>query len=134
MRFQPIAEFVRAPFETTLAPGELIVGFDIPSPQQPFRWGFAKVARKSGAFANSIAIAVSQGAKGPASVVLGAAGPRPALLDGASKHLQARSPDDALLRLAIEADVNLHAPDADGYQKRMHAATILRAIRDMRAQ
>jgi carbon-monoxide dehydrogenase medium subunit len=124
---------VRSPFETTLAPGELIVWFDIPGPRTPFRWGFAKVVRKSGAFANSIAIAVSQGSKGPASVVLGAAGPRPALLSAVSKQIQAETPE-AALRLAIEADVNLCAPDADAYQKRMHTATILRALRDMRAQ
>lgn len=133
MRFQPVAEFIRAPFDTTLAPGELIVGFDIPGPQKPFRWGFAKVARKSGAFANSMAIAVSRGSKGPVSVTLGAAGPRPVLLAAVSKQLQAQSPQAAVL-LAIEADLNLHAPDSDAYQKRMHTATILRAIRDMRAQ
>jgi carbon-monoxide dehydrogenase medium subunit len=132
MRFQPIAGFIRSPFETTLAPGELIVGFDIPEPEKPFRWGFAKVARKSGAFANSIAVAVSQG-KGPVSVVLGAAGPHPALLPAVSNQVQAQSPDDAL-RLAIEADLHLHVPDADAYQKRMHTATLLRAIRDMRPQ
>jgi carbon-monoxide dehydrogenase medium subunit len=129
MRFQPVAEFVRSPFETTLDAGELIVGFDIPAPQQPFRWGFAKVARKSGAFANSIAIAI-QGGKGPVSVVLGAAGPRPELLAAVGKEVEAENAESAL-RLAIEADLNIHAPDADAYQKRMHTANILRAIRDM---
>jgi carbon-monoxide dehydrogenase medium subunit len=132
MRFQPAAGFIRSPFETTLAPGELIVGFDIPEPEKPFRWAFAKVARKSGAFANSIAVAVSRG-KDSVSVVLGAAGPRAAILPAVSNHVQAQSPDEAL-RLAIEADLNVLVPDADAYQKRMHTATILRAIRDMRTQ
>jgi carbon-monoxide dehydrogenase medium subunit len=133
MRFQPVAEFVRSPFETTLAPGELIVGFDIPGPQQPFRWSFAKVARKSGAFANSIAVAVSQGARGQVSVVLGAAGPRPSFLASVSEQVEAGSAE-AALRHAIEADLNLHAPGADAYQKRMHTANILCAIRNMQAQ
>jgi aerobic carbon-monoxide dehydrogenase medium subunit len=133
MRFQPVAEFVRSPFETTLTLGELIVGFDIPGPQQPFRWGFAKVARKSGAFAESIAIAVAHGRNGPVAVALGAAGPRAALLANVSKQVQAETPE-AALRVAIETDLDLHAPDADAYQKRMHTATILRAVRDMRAQ
>ena len=35
--------------------GDIIMGFDIPAPKAPLRWGFAKVARKSGAFAHSIA-------------------------------------------------------------------------------
>jgi len=132
MRFQPVAEFIRSPFETTLTTGELIVGFDIPGSQTPFRWGFAKVARKSGAFADSIAIAVARG-NGPVSVALGAAGPRAALLAAVSKQVQAGE-TEAALRLAIESDLDLHAPDADAYRKRMHTATILRAIRDMRAQ
>jgi carbon-monoxide dehydrogenase medium subunit len=133
MRFQPVAEFVRGQFDTSLATGELIVGFDIPGPQKSFRWGFAKVARKSGAFANSIAIAVSQGAKGPVTVTLGAAGPRPTQLAEVSQQVQAGAPEKAL-RAAIEADLELHVPDADAYQKRMHTANILRAVRDMRAQ
>ena len=132
MRFQPAAAFIRSPFETTLASGELIVGFDIPEPEKPFRWGFAKVARKTGAFANSIAVAVSRG-KDSVSVVLGAAGPRAAILPAVSNQVQAQSPDEAL-RLAIEADLDVLVPDADPYQKRMHTATILRAIRDMRTQ
>jgi carbon-monoxide dehydrogenase medium subunit len=129
MRFQPVAEFVRGPFETTIAPGELIVGFDIPGPAHPFHWGFAKVARKSGAFAESIAIAVAHGNR--AAVALGAAGPRPALLADVSKQVQAGTPE-AAIRLAIESDLAVQAPDADAYQRRMHTATILRAIRDLR--
>jgi carbon-monoxide dehydrogenase medium subunit len=132
MRFQPVAEFVRSPFETTLGTGELIVGFDIPAPQQPFHWGFAKVARKSGAFANSIAIAARDG-KGQSLVVLGAAGPRPGLLTAVGSEVRAGN-SEAALRSAIEADLSTHAPDADAYQKRMHTANILRAIRDMQAK
>ena len=64
VRVQSVAEFVRGPYETTLINGDIIMGFDIPSPDAGFRWGFAKVARKSGAFANSIAIATEQGRDG----------------------------------------------------------------------
>ena len=72
---QRVADFVRGPYETTLTTGEIIMGFDVPSPAAPLRWGFAKVARKSGAFANSIAIAtMRRAAMAPESVVLGAAG------------------------------------------------------------
>ena len=38
------------------------------------------------------------------------------------------------LRAAIAADLDAHFSDLDAYQKRMHTANILRAVKDMRAQ
>ena len=35
---------------------------------------------------------------------------------------------------AIAADFDAHFTDLDAYQKRMHTANILRAVKDMRAQ
>jgi carbon-monoxide dehydrogenase medium subunit len=132
VRVQSVAEFVRGPYETTLINGDIIIGFDIPSPDAGFRWGFAKVARKSGAFANSIAIATEQGRDGAVSVILGAAGPRPLRMHNVANLLRGGSDQD--LRAAIAADLALHAPDVDAYQKRLHTATILRAIHDMKLQ
>jgi carbon-monoxide dehydrogenase medium subunit len=133
VRVQAVADFIRGPYETTLTTGDIIMGFDIPSPDAPLRWGFAKVARKSGAFANSIAIVCAQGRDGPVSVVLGAAGPRPIPLTAVAKEIQAGKSQDEL-RAAIAAELERHVRDADAYQKRMHTATVLRAVRDMRAQ
>jgi carbon-monoxide dehydrogenase medium subunit len=132
VRVENVADFVRGSYDTTLVTGDIIMGFDVPSPPAPLRWGFAKVARKSGAFADSLAIAIAQGGDGPMSVVLGAAGPRPCRLLTVAKQLRAGSDDE--LRAAIAADIAVHVPDADAYQKRMHTANILRAIRDMKAQ
>ena len=132
VRVQSVAEFVRGPYETTLVNGDIIIGFDIPIPDAGFRWGFAKVARKSGAFANSIAIATEQGRDGAASVILGAAGGRPLRMHNVANLLRGGSDQD--LRAAIAADLALHAPDVDAYQKRLHTATILRAIREMKLQ
>jgi carbon-monoxide dehydrogenase medium subunit len=132
VRVQSVAEFVRGPYETTLSNGDIIMGFDIPSPAAPFRWGFAKVARKSGAFANSIAIVTKQGDDAPANVILGAAGGQPLRMQNAANSLKGGSEAD--LRSAIATDLTLHAPDLDAYQSRLHTATILRAIRDMKAR
>jgi carbon-monoxide dehydrogenase medium subunit len=133
VRVQAVADFIRGPYETSLTTGDIIMGFDIPSPAAPLRWGFAKVARKSGAFANSIAIVSTQGRQGPVSVVLGAAGPRPIQLATVANEVRAGGTPDAL-RAAISAELEHHIPDADAYQKRMHTATILHAVRDMRTQ
>jgi carbon-monoxide dehydrogenase medium subunit len=66
VRVERVAEFIHDSYATTLTTGDIILGFDIPAPKAPLRWGFAKVARKSGAFAHSIAI-VTQGKDGSAA-------------------------------------------------------------------
>ncbi len=134
VRVQPVADFIQGPYATTLTAGDIIMGFDIPAPKAPPRWGFAKVARKSGAFAQSIAIAAAQGRDGPVRVVLGAAGPRARALVATANLLQIAGSSEADLRAAVEADLAAYFTDLDAYQHRMHAATILRAVREMRAQ
>ncbi len=137
VRVEKVADFIHNSFTTTLSAGDIIMGFDIPAPKAPLRWGFAKVARKSGAFAQSIAVAAAQGKDGPATVVLGAAGPRPLTLEATAKQLAEAACTEEQLRAAIAADLAAHfrGPDGlDAYQTRMHGANILRAIRDMRSQ
>jgi aerobic carbon-monoxide dehydrogenase medium subunit len=131
-RSEPVADFVLDAYSTSLASGEIILGFDVPRPEAPPRWGFAKVARKSGAFANSIAVAVAGGPPSrPATVVLGAAASRACLLPNVAERV-AGAADEQALRSAIATDLAAHVPDADAYQTRLHTATILRAIRQMR--
>ena len=131
---QRVTDFIHDSYSTTLTTGDIIMGFDIPAPKAPLRWGFAKVARKSGAFAHSIAIATSQGKDGPVSVVLGAAGPRARQLDETAKELAAPSTSEERVRAAIDADLDANFAGLDAYQKRMHTAVILRAAQDMRTR
>ena len=100
IRSEPIRSFVQGQYQTSLTPDEVIVGFEVPRPAAPLRWGVFKVVRKSGAFANSIAFAVSQGKGGPVSVVLAAAAPAPASAAEASadKLGGGQVSDEALLR------------------------------------
>jgi carbon-monoxide dehydrogenase medium subunit len=134
VRVERVAEFIHDSYATTLTTGDIILGFDIPAPKAPFRWGFAKVARKSGAFAHSIAIVAAQGKDGPVSAVLGAAGPRPLPLPATATQLADVAATEEQLRAAIAVDLDAHFVGLDAYQKRMHTANILRAARDMRAQ
>ena len=60
----------------SLMPGEIVLGFDLPKPEAPLRWGFAKVAPKSGAFATSIAIASPRDVLLSNPFDLGGGGPR----------------------------------------------------------
>jgi carbon-monoxide dehydrogenase medium subunit len=134
IRSQAVEDFVQGQYATSLATGEIVVGFDVPRPDKPLRWGFAKVVRKSGAFANSIAFVVTYGTDGPVSVVLAAAAPRAVFLPKVAEQLRARTTSEEKLRDAIAEDMSIRVPDADPYQKRMHTATILRAAREMRSQ
>ena len=113
---------------------EIIVGFDLPRPNAALRWGFFKVVRKSGAFADSIAFAVAQGRGGPASVVLAAAADRPRLLTKVTERIQVGDGSEDALRSAIAEDVAEHVPRDDAYLIRLHTSTVLRAVREVQAQ
>ena len=133
VRSQPIGNFVQGQYATSLAPDEIILGFDLPRPDATLRWGFFKVVRKSGAFANSIAFAVAHGRGGPVSVVLGAAAARPCSLPTVGEHIKAGRSDESV-RAAIAEDVASHLPADDPYLVRLHTSTVLRAVREMQSK
>lgn len=133
-RSEPVADFVQGVYATSLTPGEIVLGFDIPRSDGPLRWGFAKVVRKSGAFANSIAYVTARGKDRPVSVVLAAAGPRPVSLDGTARHIAERRDGEDGLRTAIAADLQTRLPELDAYQIRLHTSTVMRATRTMAEQ
>jgi carbon-monoxide dehydrogenase medium subunit len=130
-RSQAIDKFVQGQYATSLTPDEIIVGFDLPSTNTALRWGFFKVVRKSGAFANSIAYAVSRGRGGPAAVVLAAAADRPCLLPTVAELLEADESADEPLLAAISKDVAAHVSPDDHYLMRLHTSTVMRAVREM---
>jgi aerobic carbon-monoxide dehydrogenase medium subunit len=132
-RTQPVQDFVQGQYQTSLTPDEVIVGFDVPRPAAP-RWGVFKVVRKSGAFAESMAFAVSQGKGGPVSVVLAAAAPRPHLLPAVVRQLSGGDSSEDALRAAIAEDIAPLLPPDDPYLTRLHTATVLRAVREMQSR
>jgi carbon-monoxide dehydrogenase medium subunit len=133
-RAQPISEFVLGQYSTSLAADEIILGFDVPRPDAALRWGFSKVVRKSGAFADSIAFAVARGRGGPACVVLAAAADRPCLLPKVAERIQAGNGSEDAMRAAIAHDVAEHLPQDDAYLLRLHTSTVLRAVRELHAK
>ena len=133
-RREPVADFVRDAYTTSLTPGEILLGFDLSHADAPLRWGFAKAAPKSGAFATSIAVVVAQGADGRMAVVLSAVGSRPHVLPRTSERGQERFVSEDEIRSAIAADLENQVANSDAYQRRLHTATILQALRGMRAQ
>src|SRR5262249_17334048 len=112
-RSEPVETFVQGQYQTSLTPDEIVVGFDLPRPAARLRWGAFKVGGKSGAFANSIAFAVSQGKGGPISIVLAAATPRPYQLKKVAEKLGTLQVSDEILRAAIAEDVAPLVPQDD---------------------
>jgi aerobic carbon-monoxide dehydrogenase medium subunit len=133
IRSELVSDFIRGQYTTSLAKEEIIVGFDIPKPGEPLRWGFCKVARKSGAFANSLAVTTQQGRGGSVSVVLGAAGSRPYFLPATTQLVSDTASDDTL-RCAVADDLKTLDLELDDYLTRLHVSTVLHAIREMRAR
>jgi aerobic carbon-monoxide dehydrogenase medium subunit len=133
-RSQPISEFLQGQYATSLSPDEIIVGFDVPRPDAALRWGFFKVMRKSGAFANSIAFVVARGSGGPVSVVLAGAAGRAHLLPTVAESIKSGQSSEEALQAAIARDLAVHVPQDDPYLMRLHSSTILRAVREMNVQ
>lgn len=126
------ADFVQGQYLTALDPGEIITGIDIPRLPDGSVWGYGKHSRKSGAFADSIAIVVRR-PDGHVEAVLGATTSHAQRLPRVAERLAGDwAADEAGLREAAAADLAEIDPDADGYRRRCHLATILSAVRETR--
>jgi len=120
------AEFITGVFTTKLAEDEIIEQIRIPKLSADARWGYVKLCRKSGEFANALAVAVADRARGHVRVVLGAAAGAPLVLDAASRALaEGRADSDA-----VDADLGRAADrHFDGFERRLHSVAATRAIR-----
>jgi len=129
----PMEDFLVDAYTTALEQGELLVRIDIPK-QGDCAWGVSKVNRKSGAFADSLAIAVLGNSGQPARVALGGTASCARLLAGTSALL-GQHPDigaDAMSS-AIAADVAAAHEEATPYQMRCHIHTVTCAIAEARS-
>ncbi|WP_160120619.1 FAD binding domain-containing protein [Rhodovarius lipocyclicus] len=70
----PAREWMRAPFVTALAAGEILLAVEIPRLPPGSRWGYAKINRKVGEFAKALGVAL------PGVLLAGAIEGPPALL------------------------------------------------------
>jgi carbon-monoxide dehydrogenase medium subunit len=136
VRRELVAELVRGTYMTSLAPDEIIVGFEVPILAQQARVGVSKVVKKTGAFAMSLAIAVLGGDRsGGGCVALAGAGGRVLLLARLGELLSTQ-PDASAERLleVLAEDLAGEVDIADHYATRLHRATVMRAVEEARAQ
>jgi len=133
-RMVPVADLIQDIYTTSLARDELIVAFEIPRLDARVKTGLAKVARKTGAFAMSLAIAVVDDGPRAVRVVLAGAGSRAVRLPMTSDVMQSSTLPESVLRDAIGRDLAQSMDATDDYAIRLHSAVVLRAIAEARSK
>ena len=128
------SEFTTGIFQTKLAENEIIESARIPKLSADARCGYVKLCRKSGEFANALAVVVTDPRRGYSRVVSGAANGAPLVLADTSRLVaeDARSPET--LRGAIGTDIG-RASDRhfDEYQRTLHTVAAMRAVQQVLA-
>jgi carbon-monoxide dehydrogenase medium subunit len=118
-----VSALVRGAMETELAPDELITGVRIPRFSPRARFGFHKVCRKAGEFADAIGVVVRDPDTAFLGVVAGATDGRPLVME-------MRAPAGPRAAMTIEEARTLlklaHFP-GDAYELTLHAVALKRA-------
>jgi carbon-monoxide dehydrogenase medium subunit len=123
------AEFTTGIFETKLAADEIVEGVRIPKLSATARWGYLKLCRKAGEFANALAVVVADHTRGRSRVVLGAANGAPLMLEHASRLL---SNGGREIGDAVAADLDYAAErHFDEFQRNLHTVVTIRALQQV---
>ena len=125
-RVVALSDFQLAAFTVTLEPADIVTALRIPKLSPGAKWGYYKICRKPGEFADSIGAVVHDPDRGFTRVVLGATDGAPldvpaladAVRDGKDVEI-----DDAKAALAAQGAV------FDDYGNQIHAVALSRAIK-----
>ena len=132
-RTVPVRDFITGAMSTALAPDELLKAVRIPILSQATRWGFRKLSRKPGDFAQALAVVI---VGGDARAVIGATPdglvplPRVAKYRGELDTLD----EDSVGDLETEFREDVSGLDLDFYEQQIHWSTLSRAIKDVFGQ
>jgi CO/xanthine dehydrogenase FAD-binding subunit len=111
LRLEALEDFVSAPYECSLKPGELIVGFRLTPLDASYRTGFQRIARRravSIARANAAAAARWDGSGVVSDIRLsvGSVAPRPVRMTGAENIIKGKTPNESMLTDAARSVVD----------------------------
>ena len=107
----------------------MIVGFEIPKLPDSARAASSKINRKTGAFANSLAVAVRNGARRRAS--RSAPRPRARILPRRSSALARGETLDDRRRPWSRATSPSLLPEPDAYLQNLHTSNVMRALAEV---
>ncbi|MGQ3003718.1 MAG: FAD binding domain-containing protein [Hydrogenophaga sp.] len=119
--------FMLGAYTTVLASDELIVSVAVPSETTTSHWGYHKVCRKPGEFAEASSAVYFDASQGRARIVLGAADGPPILLDGLAEEIAAKGAS-AAGREQLRAAVRTALPERDAIDLKLFTACVERAL------
>jgi carbon-monoxide dehydrogenase medium subunit len=125
----PLPGFVRGAMETDLVQDELLLGVRIPRFSRGTSFGFHKLCRKTGEFAEAIGVAVRDPERRTNRLVAATATGGPIVCDGSRLEREASPELTDLQRLLSEAGFS-----GDGYDLKLSAIAVQRAIVGARSQ
>ncbi len=124
------AEFTTGIFETQLTADEIIESVRIPKLSTDARWGYVKLCRKAGEFANALAVAIADHGRGYWRTTLGAANGAPLVLDATSQLVAEGRRGE--IRDAMGADLDRAADrHFDEFQRNLHTVAAMRAVQQV---
>jgi carbon-monoxide dehydrogenase medium subunit len=121
------ADFAIGPYMTVLNDAELIEAIVVPRRPANERWGHYKVARKTGEYAESMAIALIDKTLGTARLVLGAADGAPLVLEQAARKIADGHAGDSLAAV-IRNELAASGRDFSASKILLHTTAAMRAV------
>lgn len=125
----PMTDFMTGAFATALGEGAMLTQIAIPALSAQARWGYYKICRKPGEFADAIGAVVLDPARDYRRVVMGAVGGAPVVLEA----LAAKLPFDGAPTLT-RAEIEAVAPTMDAVDRQLHVVAVERALAQAYAQ
>ena len=123
----PMDAFMQGAYTTVLESDALITAVTLPRLAPDARWGYYKICRKPGEFAEASAAVLFEASTRTARIVLGALDGPPCQLAGLAASV-GRDGAHAADRPAVLAAIASAAPDRDSLERRLSAVAVERAL------
>jgi len=122
-----LQSFVIGAYQTVLGDSELILSVNVPKLAPQARWGRAKVTRKTGEYADAMAVCVLDRSRSHARLVSGAIGNLPLMLV-ATAEAALRGEPLARIRACAHEEIAARLPMLEAHAVGLHAVTAARAV------
>jgi|AntAceMinimDraft_1070359.scaffolds.fasta_scaffold00997_9 carbon-monoxide dehydrogenase medium subunit len=128
MRTVPMSSFMQGAYRTSLAAGEIMTAVQVPKYSDQMVWGYYKVCRKVGEFADAIAAWVADPAKKYSRVVFGAGAGAPL---GSDRLATLLAQTGAVPDLAtIKEELAALEPGLDPVKQHLFAVALQRCVKE----